>query len=479
MSKTCEICCENYNNSLHAKVTCEYGDCQYAACKTCVRTYLVGTTCDPNCMNCKKTWSEQFLVKNLNRNYCEKEYRQHRKELLLERELSKLPETMIFAQQFKKVEHEQQQITLLNDKQKELTKQLNEIKRAKNVHASNIYHIRIGTDKSGKERRQFIMACPHDGCRGFLSSQYKCELCEMFTCPHCLELIGNSKDIPHTCNPDSVASAEFIKKDTKPCPQCGTRIHKIQGCNQMWCTQCHVAFNYETGNIDTGNVHNPEYYRYLQEQRNYAPRNPGDVVCGGLINYGVVTRMICPVIQQVMYRLDKATEYIEMRNSIQEMHRILAHISYYELPRIRMQVRELEDQRELRVAYILNKMSKTELRNKLYQNDVKRKKASENLHLYELLNVVGTETFNALNEECCIIYPIELKTKPSIFKTNESGQKFIISVNEKITAIDNLRVYCNKRFRQISVTYNQCVPFIDDTWKINRKKFKISEITEE
>lgn len=487
MSKICGICCENYNNSTHAKVTCEYIDCQYHACKTCIRTYLVGTASDPNCMNCKKNWSEQFLVTNLNRTFCEKEYKQHRKELLVERELSKLPETMVFAEQSKKISKEQQQILLLHNRQKELTKQLNEIKQAKVVHVNNIYQIQHGTDQSGQERRKFIMACPHDGCRGFLSSQYKCELCEMFTCPHCLEVIGVSKDIPHTCNPDSVASAEFIKKDTKPCPQCGTRIHKIQGCNQMWCTQCHVAFNYDTGKIDTGHVHNPEYYRYLQQQGNgAAPRNPGDLICGGLIHIGTVTRTISPTIQHALYKLGEneintevETEYITMRNYLQEIHRTLAHISYHELPRIRTQVRELEDLRNLRVEYILNKITKNELKDKVYQNDVKRKKAAENLHLYELLNVVGTETFNTLNQESSTAITNKDKNERQIFKTTDAAKNFMDSVNEKITAIDNLRDYCNKRFARISVTYNQSVTQISDLWEVKRKKFKISEITED
>ena len=494
MSKTCEICCENYNNSTHAKVRCEYIDCQYDACKTCVRTYLIGTSQDPNCMKCNKTWSEDFIVKNLNRSFCEKEYKQHRKELLLERELSKVPETMIFAEQSKKVEREQLQINLLNNRQKELNKELKEIRNAKNVHYNNMNHIRNGTDNTEQERRKFIMACPHDNCRGFLSSQYKCELCEMFTCPHCLELIGASKDIPHTCNPDSVASAEFIKKDTKPCPKCGTRIHKIQGCNQMWCTQCHVAFNYDTGKIDTGHVHNPEYYRYLQQQNNgLAPRNPGDVICGGLLQITTVQHTICPIIQHALYRVietgiiqDTETEFITMRNYLLEIHRTLAHISYVELPRARTQVRELEDQRNVRVEYILNKITRDELKDKVYKNDQKRKKSTEELHLYELINAVGTETFNQLNEEA-----INAITKGSrearhnllrganVFKTPEEAQKFIDLINEKILAIDNLRDYCNERFAKISITYNQSVTNIDDLWSFKTKKFKISEITED
>ena len=64
MSKICDICCESNNQSTRAKITCEYADCQYSACKACTRTYLVGTTSDHNCMKCKKVRSDQFLVKN-------------------------------------------------------------------------------------------------------------------------------------------------------------------------------------------------------------------------------------------------------------------------------------------------------------------------------------------------------------------------------------------------------------------------------
>ena len=34
----------------------------------------------------------------------------------------------------------------------------------------------------------------------------------------------------HECNPDSVASANLIKKETRNCPSCATPIYKIHGC---------------------------------------------------------------------------------------------------------------------------------------------------------------------------------------------------------------------------------------------------------
>ena len=58
----CPICCEDFNKSGNKSVVCEYSDCNFTACKSCVRTYLIGTTNDPNCMKCNKIWSNQFLV---------------------------------------------------------------------------------------------------------------------------------------------------------------------------------------------------------------------------------------------------------------------------------------------------------------------------------------------------------------------------------------------------------------------------------
>ena len=243
MTEICVICCEKYNQSTHKQVQCPFGDCDFSACKTCIRTYLLNTTANPHCMNCKKGWEEKFIVSNLNRTFCDKEYKSHRKALLIDREISRLPETIHLAERQKKIDIEDVKSKGLTLEILDLNKKIKNLKNERVKIANNIYHIRHGTDENGtSDRRKFIMACPNTDCRGYLSTQYRCELCELFTCPQCLELVGYSKADPHECDPNSVASAEMIKKDTKPCPSCGVRIFKISGCNQMWCTECKVCF---------------------------------------------------------------------------------------------------------------------------------------------------------------------------------------------------------------------------------------------
>ena len=111
----------------------------------------------------------------------------------------------------------------------------------------------------------------------------KCGICESTTCKDCNEIIEDVDE--HECNQEAVASMKLINKDTKPCPSCGTMIHKVSGCNQMWCPDCQNAFDWRTGNVERGVIHNPHYYQYMQNNPETAQRrNHGDFECGGMPN---------------------------------------------------------------------------------------------------------------------------------------------------------------------------------------------------
>ena len=446
-SQDCQICCETFNNSTRARITCEFGDCGYQACKACVRQYLLGTTEGPHCMNCRKAWSQNFVVMKLNRSFVTKDYRKHRKALLLDREISRMPDTMEAAQRLKESEGEQAKAMEVRDEILKVQAQLRALREQQEFHERRATAIRTGKAAEG-EKKKFIMPCPSEDCRGFLSSGYKCELCGLHTCPKCFEIIGYNRTDEHECKEENVKTAALIKADTKPCPSCGTRISKIDGCDQMWCVNCHQAFSWRTGQVDNGVVHNPHFYQYQRSVNNgQIPRPPGDVVCGGLPGWYQLRG-------RILQKLNRNPE--GMRDKVSNLHRTVAHITHTCVPDTRTRVQTLGNNEDLRIDYILGRKSKAELEAQVYRNDTLRRKYTEYLHLYELLSTVGIELFAGL----C--------------NSDDVSDAFLGVVKTEMAAYDNLKRYCNTQFADISVTYNQNVPQIDEEWRISTRKFSLS-----
>ena len=88
----CGVCCDQYNKSTKSEIACCFEDCKYSACKECVRTYLINTTNEPHCMKCRKKWDLEFLKLKLNASFMQTEYREHRKNILLDSAISKMSE---------------------------------------------------------------------------------------------------------------------------------------------------------------------------------------------------------------------------------------------------------------------------------------------------------------------------------------------------------------------------------------------------
>jgi hypothetical protein len=121
----------------------------------------------------------------------------------------------------------------------------------------------------------FVKPCPAPDCKGFLSTAWKCGLCDQYTCPDCHDLKGALREDPaHRCDPDKVATATLLKAEAKSCPKCGVSICKIEGCDQMWCTQCNTGFSWRTGKMAAGPVHNPHYFDWLRSQGRDPTANP-------------------------------------------------------------------------------------------------------------------------------------------------------------------------------------------------------------
>jgi len=497
----CSICCEKFNKSLNAMVKCPNSECEFDVCKSCVRTYLLGTTNDPHCMNCKIQWSEKFLVDNLNRSFVDNDYKKHRKILLVDREISRTPDLMPLVEREKEIDAKEKELVAAEKEYNAIYNQLLSVRTVMNGIRADIHNLRNG-DISKDERKKFVMPCPADGCNGFLSTQYKCGLCERYSCPDCMEVKGFERDSPHECKPCDVESVKAIKKDTKGCPKCGVRIFKIEGCDQMWCTECKVAFSWNTGKIVvTGNIHNPHYYQYLREtgQAGQAPRNPGDVVCGGIVyiqhfnsmlrtfkgNAGILNvedwcaRFLPKESKYDPEKLEIITYFDQHKlfnmndfdTHVSSLHRLVNHITTVDLPRLRQAVRDNTNFDKYTVQYLLSKKTKDELAQIIFRTDVQRKKHNDILQIYELLSASGIEQIN----NCYNLYVDSIKR-------HQPGERMNFITN-MINALNNyLRLieYCNDQLALISYTYKTSVSIITLTgqleFKISSKKYLLEHV---
>ena len=114
-------------------------------------------------------------------------------------------------------------------------------------------------------KSKYLFKCPKNDCRGYITKDYECHICSSKFCPKCLAEIAKN-DFSHKCKEEDIESLKEILESTKPCPKCSARIYKISGCSQMFCTSCHTAFDWNTGNIITGHFHNPHYTEWVQRQ---------------------------------------------------------------------------------------------------------------------------------------------------------------------------------------------------------------------
>ena len=110
-----------------------------------------------------------------------------------------------------------------------------------------------------KQRFEHVLSCNESNCKGFvMKSDWACGICNTQYCKKCFHKVH----INHVCSQENIDSAAFILKTSKACPKCATRIHKISGCDQMFCTHCNTAFSWNTLEIETGVVHNPHFFEW-------------------------------------------------------------------------------------------------------------------------------------------------------------------------------------------------------------------------
>ncbi len=451
---------DHFTNVIRQPITCPF--CPHATCRQCTSQYLLTTLNDSHCMGCKREWNREFIDTHLTQTFRKGALRQHRRKVLMDREKGRLPAMQMFVEaridydkytriysesrarrvSLKRQRNLLQEQFAATDTLEELVERLRPINKERaelklkmrdaeaKMRAANL--ILTGTVK---EVKQFIMKCPSDGCRGFLSTAWKCGTCQKFFCADCHAEKSGHKDETHTCNEDAKATAAMIRQETKPCPKCGIRISKIDGCDQMWCVSCQTTFSWNTGQILLNTVvHNPHYYEYLRRTNGGAiPREAGDVPCGGLPNAYIFTRLVMEI----------PTMSREEKSELLDIVRCLSDIQYVRLPQFPLRQAANVNQ-DVDIRYLMKEITEDEWGTSLERTETNGERKKEIGLILQTLLHVGSE-------------------KLTLFQNSTRDQRARMG-KDILAELRAVRAYTNKSLIEKGNQMGMVVPEINKNW---------------
>lgn len=445
MTDTCPICCEPANATGRKPVACQF--CLQAACATCVRQYLLSRPDEPQCMSCHAIWDDEALERGLPKSFIDGAYKDHRKQVMFDREKARLPEAMERAKAERTMREALANKEVVQKEIDALMLQVNRMReRMEGTIAAAEWNQRRAargdvSSGSNQHKARFIHHCPAPNCRGFLETErHTCGVCAIRCCNKCIKPLGDDGDDgdAHVCNTEDIETIKLLKSTSRSCPNCAVPIFKIDGCDQMYCTACHTAFSWTTGNVEKGRVHNPHYYEFMRRNGAQQPRELGDVVCGGFPQDHAFIRWLSPF----ETRADAAS--YEARHKLLMCMRVFVHAEDVMLHAYRAQPADVDANMDLRVKYLLGDYSEADVKRELAKRaKAANKKQAVRLVLEMLVAAAGDVARGHL---------------ATPLATAQAAQAML-------SEFDVLRLFANKALARISKTYGAVVPVFVESWQ--------------
>jgi hypothetical protein len=481
--ETCTICAENYTAIIRKKCVCKY--CNNDACSKCIERYLLDRHEDAHCLKCRVNYNDAALHEICTKTYLNQVYFKHRQEVLINRERANLPGLQQEAINAKLVRENDAKIaeirkeiagirlqrdevmnryntvismyySKLATKEKEeaykfkieadkIIEECNHFRELINVKETDINKIRWGPIngvtpvKVEEEKKKFIRRCTREGCQGFLSTAWKCGICEYYSCSKCFKNKTKKQDDPHECTKDDLETAELIKKDCKPCPNCGEFIMKTSGCSQMWCISCQTPWDWTTGKIVTnGIIHNPHYYEWMKRNGGAAPRNPADIPCGGYPTVWELRRMPKGINPHIS-------------NKFHEFHRICQELQDISERGYRSHIDNATTS-GINVKFLLGDFDEKRWGQNLAKTEKKRKRDNEVQEIFVAFRMVAVELINRIQN-----YDDGTIRNFSLLPL-KIAEEFINNLDIEIQALITM---INDALRNVSTSYCYSVPYIN------------------
>lgn len=416
---SCGICTETYNRSTRLSIVCN--SCEFDACRACYEKYALANETSHLgicCMSCKIEWSEVDISNKFSAKFITNYNKKNIVNTLFENEKKLFPATQPLVEEImrkrefdKKIQEYVEEIIDINIKISNLTE---EYKRDV---------VKIQTKKFTIKR------CVRDSCRGYLSNDWICGLCETKCCSEChFEMEDH-----HVCNIENIETVKIIKENGRPCPNCSTIIFKSEGCDQIYCTRCKTAFSWNTGKIENGVIHNPHYYEEMQNPE----RNLLEVRCGREIDNNFLLRL---------EQKDMNVYNIHFKKIIRTIALNLMKIRLDHLPKF---VNVTTDNSDLRVRYLMKEITEEQFKITLQKRDKENRK-------YKKLSQILNMYVNSLTE---IFYRLHYYTQLEVGDPDLYDYINFSPIGE----IKGLIKYTNSCFEDIKKVY-KCKSYIIDEY---------------
>jgi len=445
----CSTCCEVFTKQRRKPIVCNA--CNYTSCYNCYKKFLTSDGVSrPKCMNgeCNTEWTLGFLKSHFPESFISIELREHATKILFQQQIAMLAATQPAVERRMRVLGIRKDIA-------DIERQVNDLNIRKRIMQQEARILEHGEEAGEKVAvvSAFQHKCCDPDCLGFVSSAWKCGLCEKFSCTHCHEVKGTTTEEveAHVCDAGNVETVKLLKADTKPCPGCGAYIHKTAGCDQMFCTLCKQLWSWNTGRIEERG-HNPHYLEWMRSRGAGAAgaaggaaganlvRDPADVQCGREIDWRFNNSIHAAFreINRTTFGTSMSAGLEQLRRTVANWSESIIHLRHHDIPAFRTSSETREPLENLRISYMMKQTTETHFRVRVFQI---HRTADVNRQILDLLVAMQ----NAATD---ILYRIH----DTLLLTAN-----IDVVREQLNEMDELRKYAKSCVNEIYASHSKTV----------------------
>jgi hypothetical protein len=207
---------------------------------------------------------------------------------------------------------------------------------------------------------------------------------------------------------------------------------------------CHTAFDWNTGHIVTGVIHNPHYYEMLRKNGGVMPREHGDIPCGGM-----------PTTWQFVGAVHQSGLDQALRETILESFRNLQELIDMRLRDYPARPAQLMN-KDVDVDYLMNVITEEAWQKKLVDSESRFARKKEIGQILQTLSMAASDAMNRIFDKL----------------RDEEDDALLTSWMDDVALPDlqRLREFGNQALKDLGKRDHMAVPQFLEDWAWDRSR---------